>query len=53
MSDRAGGLAFAASVSWVASRDDRKRVLAELAELLPPGEYRFPMCAHIRWATRR
>jgi SAM-dependent methyltransferase len=53
VSDRAGGLAFAASVSWVASRDDRKRVLAELAELLPPGEYRFPMCAHIRWATRR
>jgi SAM-dependent methyltransferase len=52
VSTRDDVLAFAASVSWVASRDDREAVLAELAELLPEGEYRFPMRAEMMWAIR-
>lgn len=53
VSDREDALAFAASVSWVASRDDREQVLEELAALLPAGEYRFPMRANVEWTTRR
>jgi hypothetical protein len=45
-------LAFAASMSWIASREDREQVLAELAQLLPPGEYRFAMRAQVEWTTR-
>jgi hypothetical protein len=39
-------------VSWIASRDDRQQVLAELAALLPPGEYVFPMRTEGAWAIR-
>jgi SAM-dependent methyltransferase len=52
VSTREEVLAFAASVSWVASRDDREAVLAELAALLPEGEYRFPMRAELTWLIR-
>jgi len=52
VSTRDDALAFAASVSWIASRADHEQVLAELAELLPHGEYRFPMRANIAWAIR-
>lgn len=45
-------LAFAASVSWIASRDDRDEVLAELAAMLPEGEYVFRMRANFEWAAR-
>jgi SAM-dependent methyltransferase len=45
-------LAFSASVSWIAARPDRVAVLAELAALLPAGEYRFPLRANVRWARR-
>lgn len=53
VSTRDDALALAASVSWIASRDDRERVLAELGELLPPGEYRFRMRASMAWTIRR
>jgi SAM-dependent methyltransferase len=52
VSSREDVLAFAASVSWIASRDDRDEVLAELAALLPPGDYRFPMRSEVTWAIR-
>ena len=54
-SDRERVLAFAASVSWIAHRPDeeRRRVLADLAALLPPGEYRFAMTAEVTWTRRR
>jgi SAM-dependent methyltransferase len=52
VSDRDAVLAFAASVSWIARRDDREQLLTELADLVPPGTYRFPMSAHVRWARR-
>ena len=45
-------LAFAASVSWIASRDDREQVLEELAVLLPPGDYVFPMRTEVTWTIR-
>jgi len=45
-------LAFAASVSWIANREDRDEVLAELASLLPEGEYAFRMHANYEWAHR-
>jgi len=45
-------LAFAASVSWIASRDDRAQVLSELASLLPPGDYVFPKQTDVTWAIR-
>jgi SAM-dependent methyltransferase len=51
-SSRDDVLAFAASVSWIASRDDRDEVLAELASLLPEGDYTFHMRANLAWATR-
>jgi ubiquinone/menaquinone biosynthesis C-methylase UbiE len=52
LSTREDVLAFAASVSWIASRDDRDAVLGELATLLPEGEYRFPMRTEMTWAIR-
>ena len=52
VSSRDDVLAFAASVSWIASRDDREQVLEELAALLPPGDYVFPMRAELTWAIR-
>jgi ubiquinone/menaquinone biosynthesis C-methylase UbiE len=52
VSSRDDVLAFAASVSWIAGRDDRGDVLAELAALLPEGEYRFPMRTELTWVLR-
>lgn len=52
VSDRDDVLAFAASVSWIASRADRDEVLDELAAMLPEGEYRFAMRAQVEWAIR-
>ena len=43
-------LAFAASVSWIASRPDREEILAELADLLPEDDYRFTIRANVEWA---
>jgi SAM-dependent methyltransferase len=51
-SSREEVLAFAASVSWIASRDDSDQVLSELASLLPEGDYTFHMRANLAWATR-
>ena len=45
-------LAFSASTSWIANRDDRDEVLAGLASLLPEGEYLFRMQTNFEWATR-
>lgn len=45
-------LAFAASVSWIASRDDREEVLEGLSALLPPGEYVFRLRTEVTWVTR-
>jgi len=52
VSSRDDVLAFAASVSWIASRDDREQVLEELAALLPPGDYVFPMRTEVTWTIR-
>jgi SAM-dependent methyltransferase len=52
VSDREQVLALAASVSWIASRDDRDQVLAELAAMLPEGEYRFLLRTDVTWTTR-
>jgi SAM-dependent methyltransferase len=52
VSDRDDVLAFAASVSWIATREDREEILAELLRMLPPGEYRFPMRTNVAWAIR-
>ena len=52
VSDREDVLAFAASVSWIASRDDRDAVLEELASMLPEGEYSFPIRAELTWVIR-
>jgi SAM-dependent methyltransferase len=52
VSSREDVLAFAASVSWIANRDDREELLAELGAMLPAGEYRFPMRANVAWAHR-
>jgi SAM-dependent methyltransferase len=51
-SSREDVLAFAASVSWIANRDDRDDVLAELASMLPEGDYTFHLRANFEWATR-
>jgi SAM-dependent methyltransferase len=53
VSSREDVLAFAASVSWIASRDDHEEVLAELGSLLPPGDYRFGLRCEVTWAIRR
>jgi SAM-dependent methyltransferase len=52
VSTRDDVLAFAASVSWIAKRDDREQVLEELASLLPPGDYTFPMRTDVAWTIR-
>jgi SAM-dependent methyltransferase len=52
VSTRDDVLAFAASVSWVANREDRDDVLSELGSLLPAGDYAFRMRASFEWATR-
>jgi len=52
VSTRDAVLAFAASVSWIANREDREEVLGELGAILPDGEYRFPMRANVAWAHR-
>ena len=52
VSTRDDALAFAASVSWVASRDDRDEVLGDLAAMLPEGEYRFRIRAKVTWLVR-
>jgi SAM-dependent methyltransferase len=52
LSSRADVLALAASVSWIAVRPDSQAVLAELAALLPEGEYRFTWRANARWTRR-
>lgn len=52
--DREAALAFLRSVSLVARlpEPERESLLAELGRLLPPGDYVFPLQAHIRWAVR-
>jgi SAM-dependent methyltransferase len=45
-------LALAASVSWIAMRNDRDAILAELAAMLPPGEYVFPLRCEMTWTIR-
>jgi len=54
LSDRETILAFAASVSIVARRpeDERRTILDELAALLPPGAYTFPLRADVNWTVR-
>jgi SAM-dependent methyltransferase len=54
VSTREDVLAFAASVSWIAHRpgEERSQILAELAAILPEGEYRFPMRAEVNWTRR-
>ena len=51
-SGREDVLAFSASTSWIAHRDDRDEVLAELASLLPEGDYTFHMRTNFEWAAR-
>ena len=51
-SSRDDVLAFSASTSWIANRDDRDEVLAGLASLLPEGEYVFRMRTNFEWAAR-
>jgi SAM-dependent methyltransferase len=52
--DRAGLVANASSVSWIASRDDdeHEAVLAQLESLLPDGTYAVPNLANVLWAVR-
>jgi SAM-dependent methyltransferase len=52
VSSRDDVLAFAASVSWVASREDRDEVLEELDAMLPEAEYRFRLRANVTWLVR-
>lgn len=52
VSSRDEVLAFAASVSWVASREDGDEILAELASILPERDYVFAMRANFEWARR-
>ena len=52
VSSRDDVLAFAASVSWIANRDDRDDVLGELGSLLPEGDYTFRMQTNFEWARR-
>ena len=52
VSSRDDVLALAASVSWIAMRDDRDDILAELAGLLPPGDYVFPWRCEMTWTIR-
>jgi SAM-dependent methyltransferase len=53
--ERAGVLAFAQSVSWVAHRsdDERASIGRELDALLPPeATFAFPMRAEVTWTAR-
>ena len=52
-SSRDDVLAFAASVSWIASRDDREDVVARLGALLPEATYAIPNRANVIWARKR
>jgi len=47
-------LAYAASVSWIASlpTEQRERELAELADTLPEGTWRVPLRTDVYWAPR-
>ncbi|HUZ82324.1 MAG TPA: class I SAM-dependent methyltransferase [Gaiellaceae bacterium] len=52
--DRAGVLAFAQSVSWIAHRpdDERAAIMRDLEALLPAGPFVFPMIAQVNWTVR-
>jgi SAM-dependent methyltransferase len=52
--DRESVLRFMRSISYIAKLpdDEREATMAELGSLLPDGEYRFPLLATARWATR-
>jgi SAM-dependent methyltransferase len=52
--DRAGVLAFAQSVSWVAHRpeEEREQIMRDLDALLPAGPFTFRMSAGVTWAVR-
>ncbi len=52
VSPRDDVLALAASVSWIAMRDDRDEILAELGAMLPPGDYVFPLRCELTWTIR-
>jgi SAM-dependent methyltransferase len=51
-SSRDDVLAFSASTSWIANREDRDEILAELAATLPAGDYTFRMRTNFEWARR-
>ena len=51
-SSRDDVLAFAASVSWIAKRDDRVQILEELGALLPSADYVFPIRTEVTWTIR-
>ena len=48
--DRAGILDNLRSTSWIANRDDREEVVAELGALVPEGTYAVPNEATVIWA---
>ena len=52
--DRAGVLAFAQSVSWVAHRpeEEREQIMGDLDALLSAGPFTFRMSAEVNWAVR-
>ncbi len=52
--DRAGVLAFAQSVSWVAHRPEAERaqIMRDLDALLPAGPFTFPTMAEVTWTVR-
>lgn len=50
--DRPGILDNLRSTSWIASRDDREDVVAQLGALLPEATYAIPNCANIMWGVR-
>lgn len=54
ISGRPAVLDFAASQSWITCRPEpeQQRVLAELAALLPAGEYRFELRVDVFWTRR-
>lgn len=52
VSPRDDVLALAASVSWIAMRDDREEILAGLGAMLPPGDYVFPLRTELTWTIR-
>jgi SAM-dependent methyltransferase len=52
--DRAGVLAFAQSVSWVAHRpeEEREQIMDDLDALLSAGPFTFRMSAGVNWTVR-